>query len=100
MTIGKHDVLHVAKLAELKVADHEVGPLVTQLNGIVDFVAQLASAEVPDGTPEFTVGPSQVALRADVVAPQPLARSPERMAPDWQDGFYVVPRLAHQEEES
>ena len=100
MTIGKGDVLHVAKLVELHVADHEVGALVTQLNGIVDFVAQLASADVPAGTPEFTVGPPQVALRADVVAPEPLARSPERMAPDWQDGFYVVPRLAHQEGES
>ncbi len=100
MTIGTDDVLHVAKLAELKVADHEVEPLVRQLNGIVDFVAQLSSAEVPAGTPEFTVGPAQVALRADVVAPQPLGRSPERMAPDWQDGFYVVPRLSHQEGES
>ena len=100
MTIGKDDVLHVAKLAELQVADHEVGPLVIQLNGIVDFVAQLAVANVPEGTPEFTVGPAQVALRADVVAPQPLNRSPERMAPDWQDGFYVVPRLSHQEGES
>ena len=100
MTIGKDDVLHVAKLAELKVADHEVGPLVHQLNGIVDFVAQLASADIPEGTPEFTVGPAQVTLRADVVAPQPLNRSPERMAPDWQDGFYVVPRLSHQEGES
>jgi len=100
MTIGKGDVLHVAKLAELKVADHEVGPLVTQLSGIVDFVAQLASADVPEETPEFTVGPAQVALRADVVAPAPLDRSPERMAPDWQDGFYVVPRLSHQEGES
>jgi aspartyl-tRNA(Asn)/glutamyl-tRNA(Gln) amidotransferase subunit C len=100
MSIGRDDVLHVAKLAELKVAEQEVGPLLRQLNGIVDFVAQLASAEVPEGTPEFTVGPVQVALRADVVAPEPLARSPERMAPDWQDGFYVVPRLAHQEGES
>lgn len=100
MTIGRDDVLHVAKLAELKVADHEVAPLVQQLNGIVDFVAQLASADVPAGTPEFTVGPARLALRTDVVAPEPLARSAERMAPDWQDGFYVVPRLAHQEGES
>lgn len=100
MTIGRDDVLHVAKLAELKVTEQEVGLLVQQLNGIVDFVAQLASAEVPAGTPEFKVGPLQVALRADVVAPEPLARSAERMAPDWQDGFYVVPRLAHQEGES
>lgn len=97
MSIGREDVLHVARLAELQVAEAEVAPLVQQLNGIVAFVAQLSGAEIPGDTPEFTVGPAQVALRTDVVAPEPLARSPERMAPDWQDGFYVVPRLAHQE---
>jgi aspartyl-tRNA(Asn)/glutamyl-tRNA(Gln) amidotransferase subunit C len=97
MSIGREEVLHIAKLAELKVADNEIGPLVQQLGGIVEFVAQLNEAEVPEGTAEFLLGPSQVALRPDVVAPQPLERSPERIAPDWQDGFYVVPRLAHQE---
>ena len=98
MSITRDDVLKVAQLAELRVADAEVAPLVTQLGGIVEFVAQLGEADVPADTPEFTVGPSQVALREDAVAPVPLERSPERMAPDWQDGFYVVPRLAHQEE--
>lgn len=97
MSIGKEDVLHVARLAELQVADAEVAPLVRQLNGIVAFVAQLGEAEIPAATPEFAVGPARVTLREDVVAPEPLARSAERMAPDWQDGFYVVPRLAHQE---
>lgn len=97
MSIGREDVLHVARLAELQVAEAEVAPLVQQLNGIVAFVAQLSGAEIPADTPEFTVGPFKATLRKDVVAPEPLARSPERMAPDWQDGFYVVPRLAHQE---
>ena len=97
MSIGRDDVLKVAQLAELKVAEAEVAPLVKQLGGIVDFVAQLGSADVPADTPEFILGPQRVALREDVVAPVPLERSAERTAPDWQDGFYVVPRLAHQE---
>ena len=100
MSIGREAVLHVAKLAELQVAEPEVAALVKQLGGIVDFVDQLSKAEIPADTPEFSVGPAKVTLREDVVAPIPLERSPERMAPDWQDGFYVVPRLAHQEGES
>ncbi|HET7041490.1 MAG TPA: Asp-tRNA(Asn)/Glu-tRNA(Gln) amidotransferase subunit GatC [Gemmatimonadales bacterium] len=99
MSIGREDVRHVADLAELKVAEGEIAPLVRQLNGIVAFVAQLGEARIPAETPEFAVGPDRVALREDVVAPVPLARSPERMAPDWDSGFYVVPRLAHQEGE-
>lgn len=98
MSIGRDDVLKVAHLAELKVAEAEVAPLVKQLGGIVDFVAQLGKADLPADTPEFTHGPARVALREDRVAPVPLERSAERMAPDWQDGFYVVPRLAHQED--
>ena len=100
MSIGRKDVLHVADLAELKVAEPEIAPLVEQLNGIVAFVAQLGEAEIPAGTPEFAVGPARVPLREDRVAPEPLARSAERMAPDWDSGFYVVPRLPHQEGEA
>ena len=100
MSISREEVLHVAKLAELQVTDAEAKALVTQLDGIVRFVDQLSAAEIPAGTEEFTVGPARVTLREDVVAPIPLDRSPERMAPDWQDGFYVVPRLAHQEGEA
>jgi aspartyl-tRNA(Asn)/glutamyl-tRNA(Gln) amidotransferase subunit C len=99
MSIKREDVLHVANLAELKVTEPEVQALVPQLNGIVAFVAQLAEVEIPAGTAEFTVGPTKVTLREDVVRPEPLERSAERTAPDWQDGFYVVPRLAHQEGE-
>jgi aspartyl-tRNA(Asn)/glutamyl-tRNA(Gln) amidotransferase subunit C len=99
MSIGRDEVLHVAHLAELKVAEAEVAPLARQLDGIVAFVAQIGEAEIPAGTPEFTGGPAQVPLREDRVAPEPLDRSPERMAPDWRDGFYVVPLLGHQERE-
>jgi aspartyl-tRNA(Asn)/glutamyl-tRNA(Gln) amidotransferase subunit C len=99
MSIKREDVLHVAQLAELKVTEPEVAALVPQLNGIVAFVAQLAEAEIPAGTAEFTGGPARVTLRDDIVRPEPLERSAERTAPDWQDGFYVVPRLAHQEGE-
>ena len=45
MSIGRDEVLHVAKLAELAVADTELNRLVEQLNRIVDYVAQLD--EVP-----------------------------------------------------
>ncbi len=47
MSIGRKEVLHVARLAELAVADADVPTLVEQLDRIVDFVAQLN--EVPAG---------------------------------------------------
>ena len=41
MSIGRDDVIHVAKLAELAVKDEDLTRLVDQLNRIVDYVAQL-----------------------------------------------------------
>jgi aspartyl-tRNA(Asn)/glutamyl-tRNA(Gln) amidotransferase subunit C len=98
MTIGRDDVLHVASLAELAVREPDLDRMVGQLNRIVDFVAQLD--QVPgDGTADvFLPGPQQVALREDVPNPVPLARPPAAMAPEFADGFFLVPRHGAMEE--
>ena len=92
MSIGRDEVLHVARLAELAVQEDELDRLVEQMNRIVDYVAQLD--QVPaDGTAEpFLPGPAPVALREDVPGPVPLARPPAEMAPEFADGFFLVPR--------
>jgi aspartyl-tRNA(Asn)/glutamyl-tRNA(Gln) amidotransferase subunit C len=92
VSIGRDDVLHVARLAELAVPDTEVDRLVEQLNRIVDYVAQLD--QVPgDRTAEpFLPGPPSVMLREDVPAPVRLARPPAQFAPEFADGFFLVPR--------
>jgi len=56
-------------------------------------VSQLAELPAGDEGPPFLPGPAQVELRDDVVAPIPLARSPAEMAPEFINGFFVVPRL-------
>lgn len=93
MSIGRDDVLHVARLAELAVAESELPTLVQQLNRIVAFVEELNEVPAGDAAAEFVAGPDQVVLRPDVVRPVPLARTPEEMAPEFIGGFYVVPRL-------
>src|SRR5919108_259094 len=69
MSIGKEEVLHVARLAELAVADGELNRLVDQMNRIVDYVAQLNQVHGDAAIPSFLPGPSQVPLREDVAAP-------------------------------
>ena len=98
MSIGRNDVLHVARLAELAVREGELDRLVDQLNRIVDFVAQLD--QVPgDGTADlFLPGPQEVTLREDVPGSVPLVRPPAELAPEFADGFFLVPRHGAMEE--
>jgi aspartyl-tRNA(Asn)/glutamyl-tRNA(Gln) amidotransferase subunit C len=92
MSIGRDDVLHVARLAELAVREGELDRLVDQLNRIVDYVAQLDQVPVERMAAPFLPGPSAAALREDVPGPVPLARPPAALAPEFADGFFLVPR--------
>jgi aspartyl-tRNA(Asn)/glutamyl-tRNA(Gln) amidotransferase subunit C len=92
MTIGRDQVLHVAKLAELAVREGELDRLVEQLNRIVDYVAQLDQVPGDAAADPFLPGPPSVALRQDVLGPVPLARPPAEFAPEFADGFFLVPR--------
>ena len=92
MSIGRDEVLHVAKLAELAVKEADLARLVDQLNRIVDYVAQLDQVPADAAAEPFLPGPAQVALREDVPGPVPLARPPAAFAPEFADGFFLVPR--------
>jgi aspartyl-tRNA(Asn)/glutamyl-tRNA(Gln) amidotransferase subunit C len=97
MSIRKEDVLHVARLAELEVAEADLPTLVEQTGRIVEFVAQLDEVPAGEQAPPFLAGPAQVTLRRDEVRPAALTRTPVQMAPAFQHGFFVVPRLGAME---
>jgi aspartyl-tRNA(Asn)/glutamyl-tRNA(Gln) amidotransferase subunit C len=98
MSIGRDEVLHVARLAELAVREDEVERLVQQMNRIVDYVARLDEVPAEERAAPFLPGPAQVPLRADTPGPVPLARPPAAMAPEFADGFFLVPRHGAMEE--
>ena len=99
MKIGEKEVRHVAQLAELAVTDADVPLLATQLAAIVEFVAQLDTAAGSDASVTIVVGPDRLPLRDDVVNPIPMSRTPSQVAPAFQQGFYVVPKLGGMAEE-
>jgi aspartyl-tRNA(Asn)/glutamyl-tRNA(Gln) amidotransferase subunit C len=99
MRIGEEEVRRVARLAELAVAESDVAVLAAQLEGIVNFVAQLADVPAPATPGAVVVGPSQTPLREDIVNPIPMTRGPAEIAPVFQQGFFVVPKLGGMAEE-
>lgn len=92
MSIGRDEVVHVAKLAELAVPEEELDRLVSQLDRIVDYVAQLNRLPSDEPVEAFLPGPQAVELREDVPGPVPLARPPAELAPEFADGLFLVPR--------
>ena len=98
MSIGRDEVLHVAGLAELAVREDELDRLVDQLNRIVDYVAQLDRVPADRMAAAFLPGPQSVGLREDVPGPVPLARPPGAFAPEFAEGFFLVPRHEAMEE--
>ena len=98
MSIGREQVLHVAKLAELAVESQELERLVEQLNRIVDYVAQLEQVATEPQTEAFLPGPQSVALRNDDEGAMPLTRVAAELAPEFREGFFLVPRHGAMEE--
>jgi aspartyl-tRNA(Asn)/glutamyl-tRNA(Gln) amidotransferase subunit C len=99
MTIGRDEVLHVAKLAELAVPEADLDRLVAQLNRIVAYVAQLNEVPADRMADPFVPGPQAVSLREDVPGADPLARRPGELAPELVEGFFLVPRHGAMEDQ-
>jgi aspartyl-tRNA(Asn)/glutamyl-tRNA(Gln) amidotransferase subunit C len=99
MSIGRDEVLHVAKLAELAVRDEDLDRLVGQMNRIVDYVAQLDQVAADRMAEPFLPGPQAVVLREDIEGAVPLARPPAAMAPEFLEGFFLVPRHGAMEDQ-
>jgi aspartyl-tRNA(Asn)/glutamyl-tRNA(Gln) amidotransferase subunit C len=99
MSIGRDEVLHVAKLAELAVEEGELDRLVEQMNRIVDYVAQLDTVPANRPVDPFLPGPAAVSLREDTEGAVPLARTPAELAPEFVEGFFLVPRHGAMEDQ-
>jgi len=98
VSVSREEVERIAGLAALALDPAELPGLTAQMDRIVGFVAQLAEAGplvAPEALPEH---PVETPLREDVVLPPDLARGPAQLAPEFVDGFFVVPRLGAMEE--
>lgn len=92
MTIRPEEIEGIARLAALEVSAEALPELAAELTAIVGYVGQLSELETSPGE-ERAVGPSAAPLRADRVVPAELSRDPAALAPEFRDGFFLVPRI-------
>ena len=89
MSVDRDDVFRIAGLARLHLSEAEAEALGRDLNAILAYVDTLASVSVDETTTEPPL--RAVPGRAPRGRPDPLVGSLDHYAPDFREGFFVVP---------
>ena len=94
--MDEDEVRRLAELARLELSDEEVRRLAGELGDLLDDLHRLGEVEAdhPEAPEE-----EGVRLRPDAPSSEPLARRPETCAPEWRDGFFLLPRIEAMDDE-
>lgn len=89
--IEREQVLHVARLARLRLSDDEVERMAGELSGILDHVDRIGELDLDDVEPTSHVVQLENVLRADQPRPSWSREAVLEQAPDPADGAFRVP---------
>jgi aspartyl-tRNA(Asn)/glutamyl-tRNA(Gln) amidotransferase subunit C len=93
-------VRHVAKLARLALPEEKLTKLTGQLEGILEYVAQIGKADVSGVEPMAHALPVSNVFREDVVGPSLPLEKVLQNAPDTDGPFFKVPKVIGGDEDS
>lgn len=91
MSIDREQVLHVAKLARLRLSDEEVQTMTQELSGILDHIERISELDLEGVAPTTHVVEVANALRPDEPRPSLPRETVFEQAPATQDGGFLVP---------
>ena len=89
--IEREQVLHVAKLARLRLSDAEVEKMAGELSGILEHVDRIGELELDDVPPTSHVVELENVLRPDRPRPSWPREVVLAQAPDPTEGAFRVP---------
>jgi aspartyl-tRNA(Asn)/glutamyl-tRNA(Gln) amidotransferase subunit C len=89
--IDRDEVLHVARLARLRLSEDEVEPMARELSAVLDHVARIAELELGDVPPTSHVIDVTGALRPDEPRPCLPREVALAQAPAVADDGFLVP---------
>jgi aspartyl-tRNA(Asn)/glutamyl-tRNA(Gln) amidotransferase subunit C len=89
--IDRDQVLHVARLARLRLSDEEVETMVGELSGILDHVDRIGRLDLEGVEPTSHVVGLENVLRADEPRPSLPREGALAPAPEPVDGAFRVP---------
>jgi aspartyl-tRNA(Asn)/glutamyl-tRNA(Gln) amidotransferase subunit C len=89
--IDRDQVLHVARLARLRLSDEEVETMTEELSGILAHVDRIAQMDLEGVEPTSHVVVLENVLRADVPRPSLPPEKALESAPEPVEGAFRVP---------
>lgn len=93
MALSDQEILHVARLARLRLRPDEMEPVRKDLNRVLDYVSQLQALDLEGVAPTMHVLSGQTPLRGDVARSSLPVAEAVKNGPHVRDGMFVVPRI-------
>lgn len=90
MSLTRDEVLHIARLARLRLEPAEVDRTATQLSGILDYFTALQAVDTDGVEPTANPLPLRNVMRADFVTPSLPRDEALANAPAVEDGLVRV----------
>lgn len=91
MSVRREEAGRIAALARLRFDDDELARMTEELNRILEHVEDLRALE--SRVPAPAAGAWRATRGADAETPDELRHDIASFAPEWRDGFFVVPPL-------
>jgi aspartyl-tRNA(Asn)/glutamyl-tRNA(Gln) amidotransferase subunit C len=91
--LSEDDVRRIARLARIELAGGEVQGLRDELNGILGLIDQMRAVDTSGVEPMSHPQPLSQRLREDRVAETDQRERFQAVAPQVEDGLYLVPRV-------
>ncbi len=93
MSIDEKTVRKIAHLARIKLQDDELQPMAKELNGILDWLAQLKEVDTSKVEPMSSVVQQALPQRDDVINDGDIVEAILQNAPASTAGFFAVPKV-------
>ncbi len=101
--LDPEELRHIADLAGLELTEAEIERVAAELGVVLGLFARIEALQPPaeaqpsaEAQPPAESAPGdrglEPRLRLDVVAPDSLSGPLSGVAPDWRNGFFIVPR--------
>ena len=93
MKVTREVVEQIAELAQLQITEDEFGNIMDSMSEILDLVEAMQSVDTTNIEPMAHPLDSVQLLRHDVVTEENQRDHYQEIAPETQDGLYLVPRV-------